>query len=732
MSIKLYDEMIPAGNFPAVKADNVWTTSGDESVQDYLYRLNRDVGDCVRNIIAETDSFEQSIPSENQGLIEDTENVLIVHGSSETFGIPLLSDCENQIPSPYSLNLTSSNGVTVSPYYRYLTINSDGTGTRLVTSYLTGSKRVPLSETDLQAGGGFILMIQKNKDYPDSGKPIMRIQFFNSAGSQAKYYDVTFGDSNTFVSNVYAIPDAAVSFRIAIRIPSDAVYDNVKIYPILIKSDAVLRELGTEALADGAKVELPYSEIAEFSSVNTFNYEHSFRYKIDAKTYIDNHVSEVRMTYTTPEDFGAVGDGIADDSAAIEQCIAYGAEQQIPIRMNQTYLITSGIWINSTADIEINRLIYTGTDTAVIVNSSSNRIHIGHLTSGGIGFTLRGASNNVEYNHISLGMVSSKSHCISLETPSKPVVNNVIEFRQLKAGGDGCYCITNALLNNSYNTENTFIGGNCTYADWAFYGHGANNKFYSFNVENYIKGGFCFLDLANAIIVGDRHAESQRDGEYPFIKIKCDGAANNSSASAMTALRYISAVGLRVNEIDVSEAASTQVTEDGLSERALLSNGSLGRIDCRIVSYTNSGTNKPNSGSNDPKRYQSFGESCLIWGNTLIFQDTPHKYYTVTESLDLRTITEDTPAMPSVFEIACENCEIHLHPTYCFLGIKKFEVIQTETYQAKIYDYFTNSLVFDGTQYGAGTFEVSTYLNGDCARINGENMVWRVRKISAG
>ena len=291
------------------------------------------------------------------------------------------------------------------------------------------------------------------------------------------------------------------------------------------------------------------------------------------------------------------------------------------------------------------------------------------------------------------------------------------------AGGDGCCCITNSVIDNaSYISENTFLGGQCKNADWAFYGNGGNNKFYNIQVEENIKGGFHFIHSANALIVGDRHAESQRDGEYPYLKISTPLGISTSNGASTCALTFISAASLKVNEIDVSEVDQTQTNETGYTTY-LSGNASFGKIICTINGYGY-------QGNDNYKRYQKFGDSAFIWGNTIIFRDVPYKYYTVTENLDLRTIDEDTPAMPSVFEIGCENCEIHLHPTYCCYGIQKFEVIQTDTYKAKIYDYFANSLVFDGDQYGAGVFEVNTYLNADYTRINGDGMAWRVRKIN--
>lgn len=124
--------------------------------------------------------------------------------------------------------------MTTSSYYRYITINSSGTGTKNIINYLTGGGRFLLSDTDLQAGGGFRLIVHSNQPYPDK-KPFVRVQLFDSAGSELKNYDVQLTSGGTFLSGVYAIPDTAVNFRIALLIPSSAVYDNVIIYPIIIK-----------------------------------------------------------------------------------------------------------------------------------------------------------------------------------------------------------------------------------------------------------------------------------------------------------------------------------------------------------------------------------------------------------------------------------------------------------------------------------------------------------------
>lgn len=431
------------------------------------------------------------------------------------------------------------------------------------------------------------------------------------------------------------------------------------------------------------------------------------------------------LGYVTPEMFGAVGDGVTDDLAAIQAALTSAQELGLPVMANRNYLVSGSIVIGDGMDVQMNSVNCTSTEAAVKIMGSESRVNVRNITSVGVGIALMGETANVLNNSITLGNVKSGNHCIVLRATNKPVSGNRIEFRKLYAGGDGCSCISTATIGEaqgSYNTENTFTGGQCTHADWAYYGSGGNNKLYNFQVEGNIKGGFCFINSANSTIIGDRHAESQRDGEFPYIKILSTEIPNVAYEGASTALRYISSIALKVNEIDVTDVSTQSINDEEYITFAG-SFGNLGNIDCRISSYGNTGVDKA-------KIYQIFGTGAIIWRNCLIFKGAPEKYWQVTESMDLRTITEDTPAMPTIFDIACENAEIHLHPTYCFMGIDRFEVIQTETHQATIYDYYTGNVIFDGPTLGAGEFEIRTFLNKSFARIDGEGMVWRVRKLS--
>lgn len=434
------------------------------------------------------------------------------------------------------------------------------------------------------------------------------------------------------------------------------------------------------------------------------------------------------LGYVTPEMFGAVGDGVTDDLAAVQAALDGAQELNLPMRATRSYFVTGSIVIRSNMDVQINSVICTATGAAVQINGENTRVSIRSIKASGVGLELLADGNRCLYNEIDVQKIISGSDCILLYNTNKgAIASNSIRFKLLQAGGDGYSCIHSIWGDRpGYITENSYFGGQCTNADWAVHGADGNSKYYNFQVETSIKGGFFNDGGMQALIVGARYAESQRDGEYPFLKIKTADELPNTSASAVTNLRFIGCNGLEVNEIDVSEV-STVIYQANNPDRkwTLGSNGSLGYIDCRIVGYAE-------TGSDNYTIPQHFADGALVWGNCLIFQGVPRRRYLVEQSLDLRTIGVDTPALPTIFEIGCADCEIWLHPTYCFMGVDRFNVIQTAEHTATIYDYYSGGVIFDGAGLGAGEYEVETYMDVgySFAFIDGEGMAWRVRRIS--
>lgn len=550
----------------------------------------------------------------------------------------------------------------------------------------------------------------------------MSIRDENDTQLLAKNFDFS-GKNDSSIT--FILPDGAAKFRLNYKITSadsTQAHDRYIVAAMYKADEAVYAD---SMLVDGSTTSLSLFPVP----AERLDFDVTMRDYVDIRVGADvgDSLTAESLGYLTPEMYGALGDDYTDDTAALQACIDDGLAKKLSVRGMRRYMTSAPVTVTgSGSDVEISSLRYTGTDAAIVMDCDSSRLVVRKLSSGGVGLCMSGQTLRVRYNAVELGDLQAASHGILLECPTKDVYQNHIRFRRIYAGGEGYNCIMQRLDNvgeGNFITENIFEGGQCTNADWAYYGVGGNSKFYNFQVEGSMSGGYCFTDTANALVIGDRHAESMRDGLNPYIKIisRNNGRISNFAVGGMSALRFISPVCLRVNEIDVSGAPTTIVYDNG-STNPLNSVLSMGKIDCQIDYYIQPGGAE--------KYYNTFAQGALIWGNVLIFQNVPYQRWHVTENLDLRTINEDTPSMPCIFDIACTNCEIHLHPSYCYLGIHQFEVVQTEEYTAKIYDYYSGNCIFDGSTLGAGTFEVTTWASNRVIWIDGRGMEWGVRRIS--
>lgn len=79
----------------------------------------------------------------------------------------------------------------------------------------------------------------------------------------------------------------------------------------------------------------------------------------------ENHAVNIENVYVTPEEFGAVGDGVTDDSSAFNACIAKANETgKYVLLSNKTYLIGNTLTnISNTNIIGINATIILGNNT---------------------------------------------------------------------------------------------------------------------------------------------------------------------------------------------------------------------------------------------------------------------------------------------------------------------------------------------------------------------------------
>ena len=472
--------------------------------------------------------------------------------------------------------------------------------------------------------------------------------------------------------------------------------------------------------------------IAPVGPIATILVDSQLAYSVTMKHYVDLHESNVSLTYVTPEDFGAIGDGVTDDSVAYTRALEYAIKNNLTFLAHNRYNVESnGVHVNcDNMRLTLGTVIYMGDDCAIIIEGNNNQIEVFDVISSGSGLRITDTSGAATiHNSICINTITAGRNGIELIVSQKYLYQNQIKFNHIKAGGDyGHYCI---YLFNSKSpdwigqhciNENTFIGGHCSNAEWAYYAvdedkfNCIQSKLYNIQVEENIKG--CFYIEGSCVIRDPRVYEAGSAGEYR-VAFK---TGKNVNCSKIDMYPYI-----RVNTIcPDADDYEDKTDASGNIERSSIAINKVIELNFPIVSpfYT------------DPF---IISRKSYMWGKYLIF--TPMGGYIhqmTTATLDLRSnlIFGDPDAdistvvlnrLPTDFQIM-EDCTIYLHPSYCPIGYNEFYVRQQDGKKAQIYD-INDRLIYDGTQYENGEYRVRCCQTGRYVWINGFGMEWVVSKV---
>lgn len=599
---------------------------------------------------------------------------------------------EDLIPRDNGFNVTfPRNGITISKINNGFHISGvSGKAEVIYVRDSAGNHRIPIDPTLI-------------------GKTLKTFSFceqlLGNLGVGIFFYDetktlITKGGgyvSKTSTSTVKSItvPENTVyvSYGISLPLDTETVYDNDFQFYVALESDIQTLSL-TETTSE-------FSLNNDSQNAITFPYPTSVNVKLPIADYIkymsDNSEAVVSLSYLTPEDFGAIGDGSTDDTEAITACLEQAKITKQTVLMAKKYYVSMPIEIDGgNLNIIINDVVYTGTDCAVKISSAYNTLKIHSITSSGVGLGFYASgTTNVVYNMIEANNITSASHGIVFVCNSKSIYQNTIRFSLIKAGGDGCYGI--AALNNFENerfiSENNFYGGQISNCDWGVYKISGNSKCYGLHIEGNVKGGF-YIENGYVQIFHPRTAETQAQGEFAYYKFVGD-------------TKYVTiydSTGLPLTEFDLSEANDTNTNDAGYEFPYV--EGKLCTINARI------------GNSLEPNTYCT---KAYVWGKYLIMQ--PYMEYrkrVITETLDTKLIgTETTVAeireltqLPTNFVVDSVNTNIYLHASYCAFGFKEFEVEQKNGFTCKIYDV-NETLIFDGTTHGDGVYRLKVYKDYD-------------------
>lgn len=598
------------------------------------------------------------------------------------------------------------NGITLHENGRVMHIDGAASARATVAVNKDGSPCLPLSGA-LQPGNTVILRTFLKGTTVKNGIYVTLL-FYDGAGKQILFKNLFCGENGSDVSTRVTVPANAASFGIwwNVQSPGGETH-NADVCAVLYDAAAAI-QTGTEDVPrDAAAVSFFPVPVSGFS------------YRVSIKDYIDrygggeNALTVDALGYLTPEMFGAKGDYSTDDTAALNACLQAAAKRNLPVRGFKRYKTSEPVSIaGRNMDVDINTIRYKGTDTAVTVEGWWNRVRIGRIYSDGIGLTIQSANDSTVYNQITLNdVISKEAHGIVVANGGNPIFQNQIQFARIlgskKAGthgityaGDGGSC-----------AECTFTGGQISGYDYAVKLHSGNHKFYNIHVESNMEGGFWIIG-GGCLIVGDRHAESSRDGKYCFLKVTTDNTMHAVDVNG----QYTSACRMPVNEIDLSEVCLTEGSEP-------IDNGHYFTLNCPIspgIYYQ----------SNEHKTHY-LSDGAKLWGGNIILNPTFQVYRKVTEAVfDNRVNDQHLQPLPTTFEIGAENCQIYLHASYCFMGYAMFEVIQTESYQADFYDW-RGTKIFSGADHGAGRFRLQHLITAEDGkgRYDGTGTQWVITRL---
>lgn len=263
-------------------------------------------------------------------------------------------------------------------------------------------------------------------------------------------------------------------------------------------------------------------EIETFSGVsNVFTYE-----KINLTATVPINISNYKtLGYVTPEMFGAIGDGVIDDTAAIQKVLNYSN-----VLLSKNYLITSTIKITGgykNINCIGSSIIYNGTDFAIEI-SKLNYADVSFglikaIKGSAIKFTKEAQYINLKFNEI-----QAKNYCIKLVPDNTGLNDTWITETHISDGKLGGY----------YDASNNLIKCNFgVYAD--AYNRDIINHINLTNIGiEGVKTGFYLANKCRAwTIISPRYSESyerfiETHGEVTeLLFMGADSFGNNINAN---------------------------------------------------------------------------------------------------------------------------------------------------------------------------------------------------------
>ena len=195
----------------------------------------------------------------------------------------------------------------------------------------------------------------------------------------------------------------------------------------------------------------------------------------------------------SPEQMGAYGDNIHDDSTILNAILQIANSKKYEIKGNKTYKTTVPLVITyNDMNITLNTINYTGVENAVYLKGKRNKVNIGTINSNGVGFYITCSNTETTVNNeINIDYINSEKHAIYMFTDSWGIYENYFKFMHFVINDNTCNGIhmisaLSSTHTTSYINQNIFYGGRIDGANYALYADASNgqiNEIVSYNIS---------------------------------------------------------------------------------------------------------------------------------------------------------------------------------------------------------------------------------------------------------
>ena len=693
-----------------------------------------------------------------------TDSVTFI-GNEYAWGNARYANAVNLIPMDTSTTDGTLKNVTYQKRDKFLILN--GTASAGDDAGFSGSQEMDI------APGQYVFKIEVyvGEGTELAGTKNMHIDFWyddNTTSTQSLRGTVSVGTSD--VSTTVTLTSHVWRVRVWYGVRSGSVYSDYRIFYSLLPAGTVVTDTEEEISSSGT---LTYSIANPVPHMDTLMHKSTATEVADTKTYIDNHTANVRFVYFRPEDYGAVGNGSADDSAALQACIdaaqALDSGAKSVIRGYGTYKISTGIAFNCREmNVYLHRINYTGNSTAVTISASFSTFEFESINAYNGGENAAaiqcyqssnsGWTNLFYHNIVKCQFIRSNGDCIQLVKNNEVTTNSMMYSK---------FYIHRAY---SVNANVVLIGAaTCNENDFYMKLIGAPNGYLIyFTVSPYMGSGDIRVygaclesELANGTNGNSVHFISCRFTEMQNLQTRNDHTKGFiykwqrvlPSGCIIDPTDGIDLAALNVSEADSWEDVLEQIKymleygSDGGSAWSRTLGGGVGRgvtIDC-VERVANA-----NMLSTNAMRMIPRGKA-FVYYNHIAYIPEAEIYHKVSDDMTILLSEENNwdYITPTVFDIDASSVTITLDWSYCCYGINKFDLIQHDGKTAIVIDKLGNT-IFDGTNLGPGTYHFKcdfvpyqyhelyvTLTNGtirycpaaQCTSVySGENESWTVTK----